>query len=607
MDGVFEQLGVHVQRSLKVRRVFAAAGILLVGATLPAFAAPSNTYTVVVDQDSFDGSGLGQGDWNVTTDPSRKAGQAELVAGPLAPPKGSGSLRLSTIGADEQTTVTGKGFDDLKLASLTELSYSTFVDPDSNPGVADISVKIGLSDTTLVFEPYMGYGNALAGQRGAWRSWDTVNAPAAGWWTTRNYTTCTQAAPCSFSDIKALVDPNNTKFLVDMKLAIGSGIANFDGNVDALTAVFNDFEVIFDFESNAAGDDTVTRVDDATPRGWTFEGTNATSSFVAGPGFAGQSGLGSAALEHSGAGGFSSIVQSYFEGQGDVTQAYLGDLDNIELKTYRLSASTKGDYPSMRFEVRVPDPTTQFAFTSIVNMPTPMTNDAIDTVNAIRPANGTADTASWWLTRPVAGLEAQTAYTWAQLMRTDLADAVILKALVAAGSSTGLGEFKGGVDTLRFDFRDGSSQLWDFEKGGLYPTTTTTAAPTTTTEAPTTTSSTIAPTTTTTAPAGALPYVKITTPNLSIMPDGVTIEGTVRDPDSAVASVGVVFRPRIGSSYGQFAVCTGCEVADNAGTWTLEVPEGKLLPGTYELRAYGADVNGNVGMSDPITIVVGMS
>ena len=595
-----------MQRS-KVRRVIAAAGIVLVGATLPAFAAPSNTYTVVVDQDSFDGSGLGQADWNLTADPSRKSGQAELVAGPLTPPKGSGSLRLSTIGADELTTVTGSGFDDLSLASLTELKYSTFVDPDSNAGVADISVKIGLSDTTLVFEPYMGYGNALAGQRGAWRTWDTVNAPAAGWWTTRNYTSCTQAAPCSFSAIKALVDPNNTKFLVDMKLAIGSGIANFDGNVDALTAVFNDFEVIFDFESNAAGDDTVTRVDDDSTEGWTFEGTNATSGFVAGPGFAGQSGLGSAALEHSGPTGFSSIAQSYFEGQGDLTQAYLGDLDNIELKTYRLSTSTKNDYPSMRFEVRVPDPTTQFEFTSIVNNPSPATTGNIDTVNAIRPANGTADTASWWLTRSVAGLQANTNYTWAQLMRTDLADAVILKALVAAGTSSGAGDFKGGVDALRFDFRDGSSQLWDFEKGGLFPTTTTTEAPTTTTEAPTTTSTTIATTTTTAAPAGALPYVKITTPNLSVMPDGVTIEGTVRDPDSTVASIGVLFRPRIGSSYGEFAVCTGCGSVDTLGTWTLEVEEGALLPGTYELRAYGTDAEGNVGMSDPITIVVGLS
>lgn len=595
-----------MQRS-KVRRVIAAAGILLVGATLPAFAAPSNTYTVVVDQDSFDGSGLGQADWNVTTDPSRKSGQAELVAGPLTPPKGSGSLRISTVGADEQTTVTGSGFEDLSLASLTELTYSTFVDPDSNPGVADISVKIGLSDTTLVFEPYMGYGNALAGQRGAWRTWDTVNAPAAGWWATRNYTTCTQAAPCSFSAIKALVDPNNTKFLVDMKLAIGSGIANFDGNVDALTAVFNDFEVIFDFESNAGGDDTVTRVDENTPEGWTFEGTNATSGFAAGPGFAGQTGLGSAGLSHAGAGGFSSIAQSYFEGQGDVTQAYLGDLDNIELKTYRLSTSTKGDYPSMRFEVRVPDPTTQFEFTSIVNSPSPITTGNIDTVNAIRPANGSADTASWYLTRDVAGLQADTAYTWAQLMRTDLADAVITKALVAAGSSSGTGEFHGGVDALRFDFRDGSSQLWDFEKGGLYPTTTTTEAPTTTTEAPTTTSSTIAPTTTTTAPVGALPYMTITTPNLSVFPDGVTIDGTVRDPDSTVASVGVVFTDQFGSEYGQFAVCTGCDAVDNAGTWTLEVDEEALLPGIYELRAYGTDVNGNVGMSSPITIVVGLS
>ena len=613
----------------KVRRLGAAVGILLVGATLPAFAAPSNTYNVVVDQDSFDGSGLRTGSWNAVVDPSVPAGRAELVAGPLTPPAGEGSLRLSTVAAAEQTTVAGVGFDELGLSRLENVTYSTFVDADTPAGVADISVKIGLSDTTLVYEPYLGYGNELAGERGVWREWDTANSPGKGWWASRNYPACGQATPCTLEEIRALVDPANNRFIGDVKLAIGSGIANFDGNVDKLVFLHNGNQTTFDFESNVAGDDVVTRVDADTPAGWTFEGADGADAtapemeFRAGPELPGLTGLGSARLSHGGSGGYSSIVQSYFEGQGDATQAYLGDLDNIELKTYRLAESTKGDYANMRFEVRIPDPVTQFAFTSIVNIPSPISTGNIDTVSAIRPSGSSADKTAWYLTRSVAGLQANTSYTWSQLMQSDLSDAVITKALVAAGSSTSTGGFEGGVDTLSLQFRDGSSKTWDFEKEGLFPTTTTTEAPTTTTteesttttEAPTTTTTTEAPTTTTTEapttttttplPVTAKPYVTITTENLTVFDAGVVIDGTAFDSDSTITTVGVEFLDIFGDSvHGQWGTCTGCGTVGATATWSLEVEEGALLPGLYELRAYATDADGNVGMSDPITILV---
>lgn len=421
---------------------------------------------VVVDQSSF-GSISGDG-WRLTPDFQVPSGTAELAAGPLTPPSGTGSLRLHNTDAGQLTTVANSSdFDGVALSSVTEASYASFVDEDSVAGSTQISLKFGIDGTTIVFEPYYAQ-NSLAMQRGVWHTWNAAAAPT-GWWDTKGLTSCSMSAPCSFTQLKSQLDPAAT--LNDVRLAVGRGPSHFDGNVDYLQLKVGQQVTRYDFESNAVGDDVVTRVDETNNGGWSVDGNKGTESngfFAARPagGPVGATGGASMSLLHQGAGSYVSVVQDY-EADGDLTQRYLGKLDNIEADTYKLSTSTNAaDYPTVRFEVRLADPTTQFAFTSIIHEPSATTIDAIDQVKAIRDPGSTQDSRTWRVSRDIAGLTEWTYYTWAELMSTPLRDAVILKARVMSGTAGG-GAFSGGVDVLRLSFRDGSSQTWDFQKVGF--------------------------------------------------------------------------------------------------------------------------------------------
>lgn len=589
-----------------MRRVSAVVGILALGATLPALADNHTPTTVVtVDQDSFSTTPLSSADWSQTYDAERSAGVAEMVAGPRTPAMGSGSLRLTATATDQLTTVTAKGFSSLKLGAITGASYSTYVDEDSQDGPSQISLKIGMPDTTIVYEPYIAYGNAPASVQGTWQKWDTLaGGNGKGWWLTRNHSVCGQAAPCSFDEIKAELGADTN--LVDVKVGIGSGLSNFDGNVDDIDLTIGGWRTRFNFESNKAGDDVVTRVDENSTGGWTTEGeagTGATDpadnaysvTYVEGPGLPGQSGLGAVQLKHGGTGAYSAIVQNYAEGQLDATQQYLGSLDNVYLQTYRTSGN---EYPGMRFEVRLPDPQTQFAFTTIYSGAVGGSG-AINKTDAIHGAT-TADSNDWYVSRSIAGLTAGTPYTWAQIMRSALNDAVIMKAMVAAGRSGGPAVFTGGVDLLRFEYRDGSSETWDFEKAGVFATTTTTEAPTTTIDPN-------APTTTTVARDVYGPQTAFTTEDLTTFLPGeeVKLEGTAFDAMSGVDKIGVEFVDPMGLlTVGYFGTCTGCAAGpNNSVTWSV-IPTEPLLPGVYTATAYGHDKAGNVGVSNPITIII---
>jgi hypothetical protein len=186
-------------------------------------------------------------------------------------------------------------------------------------------------------------------------------------------------------------------------------------------------------------------------------------------------------------------------------------------------------------------------------------------------------------------------------MRSGLQDSVITKAMVAAGRNGSTSVFTGGVDLLRFEYRDGSSKTWDFEKAGAYPTTTAPPSTTSTTADPNTT-------TTTAAPQDLYgPQVAFTTKNLAtFLPgDEVKLEGTAFDAMSGVDKVGVEFVDPLGVfTVGYFGTCSGCAAGpNNSATWTV-IPSEPLVPGTYEVTAYAHDKAGNVGASNPITIIV---
>lgn len=572
-----------------LRRIGAAVGVALVAAA-PALAA--GTTTVVVDQSSFSTTPVNPGTgWGVAPDSERPSGRIELVAGPGTAPLGLGSLRISNTAADQLSTVRSTALAGTELAKITGAKYSTFVDADSAPGPQQISLKMGVTGagTTLVFEPYFA-DNAGASQKGVWKTWDAA-AATTGWWDTARTSACTQDAPCSFAEIKAEFAGAT---ISDVRLAAGSGLSNFDGYADAVELTVGANTVRYNFESNKARDDVMTRVDDTAAAGWGVEGSTGSTedgqfavTYVKGPNLPGLGGAGSARLAHTGPGTYSALVQDYLA-KGDLSQTYLGDLDDITLQTYRLAESTKADYPSVRFEVRLPDPETQFAFASIVHVPGNETTGNLDLVHAIH-GTSSADAREWNLTRDIAGLQAGTSYTWAELMRTELRDAVIVKALVAAGSGTGPGTFVGGVDYLKFDFRDGSSQTWNFEKAGVYPAPPTTTTPTDADKTP--------------------PVVAITTANNTVFTpgDGISITGTAVDAGTGVAKIGVYFVDALGKKVGGGFVCTACGTpAGETNTWELtsEDLDVTLLPGQYKAFAYAADGLGNGRASAPVTVVV---
>lgn len=458
----------------KTLRFIGAASVAALGLASPALGHPGEPgdptppVEVVIDQSNFDDI-TGDG-WGLSPDFQVPSGTAELAAGPFTPPSGTGSLRLFNTDSGQLTTVANSSdFEGTLLSSVSKASYATFVDADSTAGPTQISLKFGVEGTTLVFEPYYA-DNTRALQRGVWNTWDAAGA-STGWWDTQGLTSCTMAAPCSFTQMKNAIDPEGTVTLNDVRLAVGRGPSHFDGNVDALSLKVGAVVTHYDFESNAADDDVVTRVDETNAGGWSVDGNKGTASngfFDARPagGPSGASGGASMSLLHQGAGSYVSVLQDY-EADGDLTQRYLGKLDNIEADTYKLSTSTNtADYPTVRFEVRLADPTTQFAFTSIIHEPAATSIDTIDHVKAIHDPANTVDSRTWRVSKDIAGLTQWTYYTWSELMRTPLRDAVILKTRVMSGAAGG-GAFSGGVDVLRLSFRDGSSQTWDFQKVGF--------------------------------------------------------------------------------------------------------------------------------------------
>jgi hypothetical protein len=186
----------------------------------------------------------------------------DFVTGPETPPVGPGSLRL-TVGPDIDASHDAMEFRNVnfvgtKLADLTELTYSTYVDhPDDHSGqAAFLTLRIdkdgnGTGDETMFFEPVYqtgGYGtvdpsvsvpNQCSGMEnpcavvGEWQTWDAL---AGGWWIN------TGGPPLDTIAHYVSVNPNativnNDDGLGGVRIAAGYGSPpwpNFVGNVDAL-------------------------------------------------------------------------------------------------------------------------------------------------------------------------------------------------------------------------------------------------------------------------------------------------------------------------------------------------------------------------------------
>ena len=167
------------------------------------------------------------------------------VAGPAGQPLGQGSAQL-TVGSSSD----GQGFGKLmhagvRLDRITRLEYSS----NQPAGVVAPALQIPVSynggpawQGRLVFEPFTVNGTSVPG---AWSQWNTLTA--GKWWASGapGNTTCTQASPCTWSQVLNLYpnlivnpDPAVGGFL--FKAGAGWTAVPFTGQVDRFTLGVDD-------------------------------------------------------------------------------------------------------------------------------------------------------------------------------------------------------------------------------------------------------------------------------------------------------------------------------------------------------------------------------
>jgi len=223
---------------------------LAIGLPLAAHAAAS---TVVVSPSNPQG-------WAFFDD-NGNGGSGSFVTGPGTPPLGVGSAQLS-VNAVNQGYALGGTTNSTKLADLTTVSYSTYVQQGNNTIAPALQFNVDQDVTDantayqgrLVYEPYMN-GTVTDGQ---WQTWD---AASGKWWLSRSSTlfggNCSQASPCTFAELEALY-PNIGVLdgTGNVVIKAGSGWnVPFVGNVDALTIGTASTTTTYDFEPYAAVSD----------------------------------------------------------------------------------------------------------------------------------------------------------------------------------------------------------------------------------------------------------------------------------------------------------------------------------------------------------------
>ncbi|HEY1012818.1 MAG TPA: right-handed parallel beta-helix repeat-containing protein, partial [Herpetosiphonaceae bacterium] len=183
------------------------------------------------------------------------AASAVYEAGPLTPPAGAGSLRMTTADNAGRMLLYTTVFTGTRLADLTKLEYATFQSPANSNAAWAISLQLNvdydLTDANaawqgrLIFEPYMSGTPAPGG----WQSW---NALAGRWWASGapGNTLCPQSTPCTWAQVRANW-PNagiQNNALSGLMFKAGGPWPGFVGNVDAFTIGVANSDQTFDFE-----------------------------------------------------------------------------------------------------------------------------------------------------------------------------------------------------------------------------------------------------------------------------------------------------------------------------------------------------------------------
>jgi hypothetical protein len=150
----------------------------------------------VIDVTPANMEGWSFGSFNADTDafPGSPTDVTELVNGPGTPPLGAGSAELATGAGEGQDGVflTSSVLDGVSLASLTSLSYSSYVTSNNGQQFPFIKLSIstqgnGIVDDSLFFEPPYQSGassnpSLLVQETPALNTWQSWNVLAGGFY-----------------------------------------------------------------------------------------------------------------------------------------------------------------------------------------------------------------------------------------------------------------------------------------------------------------------------------------------------------------------------------------------------------------------------------------
>ncbi|MFN8542082.1 MAG: hypothetical protein U0232_31985 [Thermomicrobiales bacterium] len=265
------------RRALTLAVVF---NLLLVGLlVVPAVGAA--TTTVIVRPATL-------GNWAIQdeTCDGANTGDYGLSGGPLVPPAGVGSARLS-IGSngDSYGGFRNSDFHGTLLSSINKLQYSTYVDVNIDGQAPYMTLTLDAdgdgdwdpgesADTSLFFEPTYQTGTYSgdtvpsqglgAPQPVALNQWQTWDALAGGWWD--NYVSggpplITIASFLTAHPNAKIISPDGTLGGLTVRAGCGAGAwDNFSGAMDRVVVGVGSNETMFDFEPPLQ--DTATTVPD---------------------------------------------------------------------------------------------------------------------------------------------------------------------------------------------------------------------------------------------------------------------------------------------------------------------------------------------------------
>jgi hypothetical protein len=201
------------------------------------------------------GSATGWYFWNDSSD--TEGGPGSFVDGPGAAPLGDGSVQVgpltATSGDGAHATIATNAYNGTLLSDLSGLGYSTYTPTGAASGNAvtlqfdvDLASAPGSWCGRVVFEPSNDNGTVTPD---TWQTWD---ASAGNWWSTKNPATCASWS----SGVGSIADPQpwswvettfNSVFGRTL-LKAGSGWNGFDGSADNLMITAGATATTFDFE-----------------------------------------------------------------------------------------------------------------------------------------------------------------------------------------------------------------------------------------------------------------------------------------------------------------------------------------------------------------------